>query len=152
MHQFTRSDIEVLSGVAFATINQWRKKFPQHFPIYKNERLERFSKEEAIRILQLCLLQQSGGQIENFTTADSKDFHLAIDYSEVSDTNQPANILKVLLPILQFNTTDVQNSLDEIAIKSSFEIAISKVVYPLQMRLKKLKLTGDTGDPYLVFF
>jgi len=152
MQLFTLKDIEALSGVAGAAINQWRKKFPQLFPISKNEKPECFSREEVMRILSFCLLQQCKDGKENFITMAPDQLLREVNCIDVSDTNHSINILKVLLPVLQFNAIDVQNILSEIAAKTSFETSITKVVYPLLVRLKKLKATGDSANPYAAFF
>ncbi len=145
MASYSIKELEKLSGIKAHTIRIWEKRYKIIKPSRTQTNIRFYSDEDLRKILNISILNQSGIKISKIANLDANELSDKVLDLCLDINNTNAQIENLIVSMFELDEAKFINILSNAVIKSGFEDAIERIIFPFLKRIGVLWQTGTVA-------
>ncbi len=145
MASYSIKELEKLSGIKAHTIRIWEKRYKIIAPSRTLTNIRYYSDEDLRKILNISILNQSGIKISKIANLDANELSDKVLDLCLDINNTNAQIENLIVSMFELDEAKFNNILSNAIIKSGFEDAIERIIFPFLKRIGVLWQTGTVA-------
>lgn len=132
---YSIKDLEILSGIKAHTIRIWEKRYKLLIPDRTDTNIRYYNDEDLRKILNVSLLVNNGYRISKVAKLNQDEIREKILAITKDRTSESDYVERLLLKMLNFDSTGISQLIDEIISEKGFENAVLNVFFKLFERI-----------------
>lgn len=145
MASYSIKELEKLSGIKAHTIRIWEKRYKIIVPSRTQTNIRFYSDEDLRKILNISILNQSGIKISKIANLDGNELSDKVLDLCLDINNTNAQIENLIVAMFELDEAKFYNIFSNAIIKSGFEEAIERIIFPFLKRIGVLWQTGTVA-------
>lgn len=145
MASYSIKELEKLSGIKAHTIRIWEKRYKIIVPSRTQTNIRFYSDEDLRKILNISILNQSGIKISKIANLDGNELSDKVLDLCLDINNTNAQIENLIVAMFELDEAKFYNIFSNAIIKSGFDEAIERIIFPFLKRIGVLWQTGTVA-------
>ena len=152
MGHYTLYELEKLTGILAATIRVWERRYNIIKPQRTDTNRRRYDDDDLRRLINISIIYRSGIKISKIAKYSESELEEKAEFLTSDSVGSDSNINSLIVAMLSFNASAVNEILLRSIINSGFEETFSNVVFPFLKRVGIMWHTGtlNTGAEHFV--
>jgi MerR family transcriptional regulator, light-induced transcriptional regulator len=143
MAVYSIKDLEKLSGIQAHTIRIWEKRYQLVKPMRTQTNIRVYTDEDLKRLLNVAILNNNGLKISKIARMSDNEVKTIILNLTDDFTNSESQIEALVMSMIEMNEAKFEKILSRLVLRTGFEEAVTKVMYPFLYKIGILWQTGN---------